>query len=167
MNPADDNSRDVRSQQRENELRQKLEERLRVKLGIDSLTDTEEGRLAAWALDWYLDLRRAWARERAQLAALQKRRQGRALNGYAGYGYKLVGPRGRRRKVPDPPEQRVIADIVRWRTEGYTWEAIYFHLLSNRVRHRGKEWSLARIRRADAAAMSWATTAMHPRDPAA
>ena len=41
-----------------------------------------------------------------------------------------------------------------------------YFLLRNRVRHRGQEWSLARIRRAYAAAMRRATTAAHPSDTA-
>jgi hypothetical protein len=70
-------------------------------------------------------------------------------NPHPAYGYKLRGPRGRRTKVPDPKERRVISWIAEQRQLGWTWEAIYFDLLKRRVRTRaGREWSVSRIRRA-------------------
>ena len=70
-------------------------------------------------------------------------------NGYAGYGFKLRGSKGRRTKVPDPKEQQVMRWIVEQRQAGSTWEAIYFDLLRRRERTRaGREWSVSRIRRA-------------------
>jgi len=75
-----------------------------------------------------------------------------ALNGYAGYGFKLRGSKGRRTKVPDAKEQQVMRWIVEQRQAGWTWERIYFELLRRKERTReGHEWSVSRIRRACAA----------------
>src|SRR5260370_42341946 len=75
-----------------------------------------------------------------------------AINGHAGYGLKLRGPRGRKTRVPDPKEQRGMRWILEQRQAGWTWGRIYFELLRRKERTReGREWSVSRIRRAYAA----------------
>jgi hypothetical protein len=87
-------------------------------------------------------------------------------NGYAGYGFKLRGPRGRRTKVQDPKEQEVMRWIVEQRQAGSTWERIYFDLLRRHVRTRaGREWSVSRIRRAYAAEIQGKTREPIPKRP--
>jgi hypothetical protein len=51
-----------------------------------------------------------------------------AINGYAGYGFKLRGSKDRRTMVPDAREQQVMRWIVMQRQAGWTWERIYFDL---------------------------------------
>src|SRR5262249_27965550 len=72
-----------------------------------------------------------------------------ARNGFAGYGFKLRGSKGRRSKVPDPKEQQVMRWIVEQRQADRTWEWIYLDLSRRKERTRaGREWSVSRIRRA-------------------
>src|SRR5690349_11907521 len=70
-------------------------------------------------------------------------------NQHAGYGYRLTGPKGCRRRVPDLAEQAVIARIVDLRQAGTCWEQIALTLLRERITAKtGREWSISRIRRA-------------------
>jgi hypothetical protein len=50
----------------------------------------------------------------------------------------------------DHEERRQMAAIVRYRMDGYSWDDIYFHFLTNKVRRTkgNKEWSRSAIRRA-------------------
>jgi hypothetical protein len=87
-------------------------------------------------------------------------------NGYAGYGFKLRGPKGHRTKVPDAKEQEVMRWIVEQRQAGWTWERIYFDLLRRKERTRaGHEWSVSRIRRAYAAEVQGKTREPIPPRP--
>jgi hypothetical protein len=89
-----------------------------------------------------------------------RKKEGKAVNGEPGYGFRMIGRRGRRKKVPDPEERRVMAALVRWRREGYTFEEIYRHLREYKVKTRaGREWSLKRIQRAYLAAVRTGTAA--------
>jgi hypothetical protein len=82
-----------------------------------------------------------------------RRKPDRAVNQYAGYGFTWQGPPGRRRRVEHQHEQRVIAWIVRYRREGYSWRELHDHLLENSVKTaKGSPWSVMRIRRAYRAA---------------
>jgi hypothetical protein len=75
----------------------------------------------------------------------EKKRGGLKYCRYAGYGFKWF--RGRR--VPDQGERQVIARIVEQRRAGHSWYAIAAELLRQRVRTAdGREWSVARCRRA-------------------
>ena len=75
-----------------------------------------------------------------------------------GFRWKCVGtkqgPAGKliriNQKVVDHEERRQMAAIVRYRMDGYSWDDIYFHFLTNKVRRTkgNKEWSRSAIRRA-------------------
>lgn len=103
------------------------------------------------------DFETARSHERATVAVERKRERGRPLNQYgAGFGFKLAGPSRRRYAVPDKQEQATIRWIVDQRRQGFSFEHIYFDMLRRRVKTRtGKEWSLARIKRAHDAAVNF------------
>lgn len=64
-------------------------------------------------------------------------------------GFKLDGPKGRRRFVPDPNHLKDAEEVTRLRDEeGWTFQDIYFHFLRiRRVRRAtGKEYKLSTIK---------------------
>jgi hypothetical protein len=70
---------------------------------------------------------------------------------YAGYGFRWF--RGRR--VADPGEQAVMAQIVAWKEAGWSFRRIAVELMVRRVKTPGgTEWSTDRVRRAYRAARS-------------
>jgi DNA invertase Pin-like site-specific DNA recombinase len=87
--------------------------------------------------------------ERTAAAVRIARQNGKAANGFAGYGFRLIGPKGHKRRVTDIEERASMRRIVKSRCDGCSWEAIYFEFLKLGIRTReGKEWSLSRIYRA-------------------
>jgi hypothetical protein len=110
---------------------------------------TAEHEAACRMLEGYLAARRARARE----AKAGARLAGKPVNGQCPLGFKLIGPRGRRRRVPDLKERRQMAAILRYRLEGCTWDEIYFHFLQHKVKvkkpgKKPREWSRTRLQRA-------------------
>jgi len=64
-------------------------------------------------------------------------------------GFRWAGTPGRQRRVVDDYELMIMGKIVEWKEKGYSWYEIASHLLRQRVRTRdGREWSVARCRRA-------------------
>jgi DNA invertase Pin-like site-specific DNA recombinase len=97
----------------------------------------------------FAQLERQRIRVRTREVKAWLKAQGRATNGHAGYGFKLAGPQGGRRPVPDDHERQVMRWIAQQRLQGVPWEVMYFELLKQReLTREGKEWSLSRIRRA-------------------
>jgi DNA invertase Pin-like site-specific DNA recombinase len=87
--------------------------------------------------------------ERTAAAVRIARQNGKAANGFAGYGFKYVGAKGHKRRVADPDERATMKRIVKSRCEGCSWEAIYFEFLQLGIETKeGKEWSVSRIYRA-------------------
>lgn len=119
-----------------------------VRNGLD--TTTPEGTLFPRMLTVMTEFWRATVTERAAAAQRSRRRAGTAPNQYAGYGFRLAGRRGRRRKVADPYERDLIHLIAELHDEhGLTFEQIWLQFLKHAVRtSRGKAWSLSRIKRA-------------------
>lgn len=116
-------------------------------LDADLDTSADHDKLEILGFAAKVERERRGERTRGTLA--QRKTQGKASNGFAGYGFKLVGPRGKRRRVIDKAERRIMAYIARHHLEGYSWDAIYFHFLEHGIKTRtGKEWSQQRIRRA-------------------
>src|SRR5687767_6928484 len=73
----------------------------------------------------------------------------RRRNQYPGYGFRLVGSPGYKRRVVDEQERRVMGRIVELRNLGKSWEEIALELLRAKVIARtGQEWSASRVRRA-------------------
>jgi len=79
----------------------------------------------------------------------ERRREGRPVFGKHPYGLKTAGKRGKKRLVPDPYTRRIGAKIVEWHSQGWSFDAIYIHLLTNRIKTRsGSDWSEGAIKRA-------------------
>ncbi len=118
---------------------------LDFRLSRQPLTGRKLLRMIACFARYERGRRAEWTR-----AGLAKRKQaGKASGHYAGYGFRYIGSKGRRRKVPDPQERQVMAEILRMHLEGFSWADIYVELLGQRVTTReGKEWSVRRIERA-------------------
>ncbi len=116
-------------------------------LDADLDTSADQGKLKV--LDFAAKVERERRGERTRETLARRKTRGKVCNGFPGYGFKLVGPRGKRRRVIDKAERRIMAYIARHHLEGFTWDAIYYHFLENGIRTRtGKEWSQQRIRRA-------------------
>jgi DNA invertase Pin-like site-specific DNA recombinase len=110
----------------------------------EAVGETELQFLAALA-----EFERARFSGRVNDCAAERRRQGRPVFGKHPYGLKTVGKRGKKRFVPDPYTRRIGAAIVTWHLAGWSFDAIYAHLLANRIKTRsGSEWSEGGIRRA-------------------
>jgi DNA invertase Pin-like site-specific DNA recombinase len=120
-----------------------------ILLDLNADSDTPVGRMLIQMLGAVAEFERSRIRERIKDAAAQRRREGRPVCGEAPYGQKIVGPAGKRRFVPDTYTRRIGAKILAWHLAGWSREAIYIHMLNNRIKTRlGKEWSEKAIRRA-------------------
>jgi DNA invertase Pin-like site-specific DNA recombinase len=119
-------------------------------LDIGLIPGTETGAAVLASLVVLAKMEAARTAERGKEMMARRRLLGKALNGSAPYGQKLVGRPGHRRLVPDLDVRRVGKLIVRWRMEdGHGWEAIYRCLLRRGERRKnGNEWSMGSILRA-------------------
>jgi DNA invertase Pin-like site-specific DNA recombinase len=116
-------------------------------LNLDS--STSSGDLVLKLLAVVAEWERRRIGERTAAATRIARQNGKAANGYAGFGFKYVGPKGHRRRVADPEERAAMKQIVKLRCDGWSWERIYFEFLKQgRKTRRGAAWSLSRICRA-------------------
>src|SRR5262249_54298906 len=114
--------------------------------GIDLSETNPMGKAMAAMMAVFAELEWDRSCQRSREAMAVRKKQGKAINGFAGYGFHYVGPKENRRRVPDAHERTVMAQIVQLRLGGATWEAIYWHLQRNQVTTReGREWSLMRI----------------------
>jgi hypothetical protein len=134
-----------RRERRESDLRDRLTEAVRAKLG-NQLGDATQAELALrLALDVYSDFRRAIARELAR----EKRRRGLPPCQHPGPGFRFAGRRPRRRLVPDPAQREVMARMVAWREAGETFEGIARRLQQDPAAARlGGWWYAKRCARA-------------------
>jgi hypothetical protein len=148
-----------REREREAVFRRRLASWLLEEMGIDVSADTEEGRMAALALDAYLDFRRDVARERAAEVAAWQRSRHRPLNQHPGPGFRFEGHGHHRRVVPDPAQRAIMGRIVDWYEAGETVKAI-----SRRLNEEDPEncWYPKRLYRAIDA--EWRLRALEARD---
>jgi DNA invertase Pin-like site-specific DNA recombinase len=124
-----------------------IELRIRNFFGADSRTNA--GKMVCSILAAVAEFEADMAAERTREVKSWQKRNGRATNGNAGYGFKLVGSRGNKKRVPDPDERAVMAWIVKQHMDNYTWRDMYEALRERGVKTKGgNEWSIARIRRA-------------------
>ena len=86
--------------------------------------------------------------ERVRQSHVTRQATGRAAGGNAGLGFKYVGPKGRLRKVPDPDERKVMAQIVQLRDEGNSWNEIASLLMRQKTRRGKYDWHPGTIARA-------------------
>jgi len=116
-------------------------------LNLDTSTPT--GDMVIKILSIVAEWERRRIAERTAAAVRIARQNGKAANGFAGYGFKYVGAKGHKRRVADPDERATMKRIVKSRCEGCSWEAIYFEFLQLGIKTKeGKEWSVSRIYRA-------------------
>jgi DNA invertase Pin-like site-specific DNA recombinase len=116
-------------------------------LNLDTSTPT--GDMVIKILSIVAEWERGRIGERTAAAVKLARQNGKAANGFAGYGFKYVGTKGQRRRVSDAGERATMKLIVKFRCEGCPWEQIYFSFLNRGIKTReGKEWSISRLCRA-------------------
>jgi DNA invertase Pin-like site-specific DNA recombinase len=116
-------------------------------LNLDTSTPT--GDMVIKILSIVAEWERRRIGERTTAAVKLARQNGKAANGFAGYGFKYVGAKGHKRRVEDPAERDVMKRIVKARCDGCSWEGIYFDFLKQGIKTReGKEWSISRLYRA-------------------
>ena len=116
-------------------------------LNLDTSTPT--GDMVIKILSIVAEWERRRIAERTAAAVRIARQNGKAANGFAGYGFKYVGAKGYKRRVTDAEERKTMARIVKSRCDGCSWEAIYFEFLKLGIKTReGKEWSISRLFRA-------------------
>jgi DNA invertase Pin-like site-specific DNA recombinase len=116
-------------------------------LNLDTSTPT--GDMVIKILSIVAEWERRRIGERTAAAVKIARQNGKAANGFAGYGFKLVGAKGHKRRVADPEERATMKQVVKLRCDSWSWEAIYFDFLKQGIKTReGREWSLSRICRA-------------------
>lgn len=112
-------------------------------------TSTPIGELFLRILGCFADYERRLAAERTRDALKQRKAQGKPVNQYVGYGFRMVGRAGRRQREADPEERAVMRQIVAWRMQGHSFESIASHLFLSGIRTRkGTEWSRSRCQRA-------------------
>jgi DNA invertase Pin-like site-specific DNA recombinase len=73
--------------------------------------------------------------ERVKETIRSRRMRGMAVGGTPPYGFKHVGPVGRKRVVPYPEIRELGSLIVRWKEQSYSWEEIAVNLLRHQVKH--------------------------------
>ena len=124
-----------------------IELRIRNFFGVDSRTNA--GKMICSILAAVAEFEAEMAAERTREMKKHQKRHEFVTNQHAGYGFKPVGPKGKKKPVPDPEERRVMAWIVEHHIKNYTWRDMYLTLQERGVRtRRGTEWSVSRIRRA-------------------
>jgi hypothetical protein len=92
--------------------------------------------------------------ERLRQAHVTRKGTGRAPNQHAGFGFRLVGPRGRKRRVVDEVERRTMGRIVELRDSGCSWSQAAVRLMHDGVTRNGREWSPSTVRRAHKAELA-------------
>ena len=116
-------------------------------LNLDTSTPT--GDMVIKILSIVAEWERRRIAERTAAAVRIARQNGKAANGFAGYGFKYVGAKGQKRRIADTEERATMKRIVKSRCEGCSWEAIYFEFLQLGIKTKeGKEWSISRLYRA-------------------
>ncbi len=98
------------------------------------------------------EIERKLIAQRTREALALKKRKGHAYGPWAGYGSKWERRWDRERqkhvkvKVRDDAERGVMATIVRWKLDGFGWDAVTDHLRGQGVvTAKGKPWSRARV----------------------
>jgi hypothetical protein len=92
--------------------------------------------------------------ERLRQAHTTRKGAGRAPNQHAGFGFRLVGPRGRKRRVVDEVERRTMGRIIELRDSGCSWSQAAVRLMHDGVTRNGREWSPSTVRRAHKAELA-------------
>ncbi len=120
-----------------------------ILLDIRVDTGTPIGMMVATIFGAVAQFERARMVERMIESNEARRRKGLPVNQKCKYGFKLVGPKGKRHYAPDPYQRAIGAKILKWHLDGWTRTAIYLHLFKHRVMNEwGREWSEKGVRKA-------------------
>jgi DNA invertase Pin-like site-specific DNA recombinase len=116
--------------------------------GID--TSNMMGRMFLLMASIFAEFERDLIRERTALVAKHRKARTGLTNQFPGYGFRLDGRKGSRRKEADQAERATMARIVALHDdEGLSFTEIYHKFLAERIQTRkGKLWTRDRIWRA-------------------
>lgn len=119
-------------------------------LRLDSSTPT--GRLVLGIMAYFAEFERSQISERTKAVMRHRKLAGMPV-GRPPYGFRCVGPKGKRTLTEDKKARDMGKLIVKWKMSGFSWEEIYFHLLKHcalnpRAKSGSREWSIGAIRRA-------------------
>lgn len=120
---------------------------------------TPQGKAFVQILAIVAELERKLTAARTKEALAVRKANNQANGRYAGYGFKWrrVWDETRnhgqggwvKHKISNIDERVIMAEILKWRIDGYDYESIYHHLRKSKIKTtEGKEWSLDRIKRA-------------------
>jgi DNA invertase Pin-like site-specific DNA recombinase len=120
---------------------------------------TPQGKAFVQMLAIFAELERKMNSVRTREALAVLKRDNKANGKYAGYGFKWrrvwdnaknAGQGGwTKHKISNPDERAVMAEIAKWRIDGYDYDSIYHHLRKSKIKTTdGKEWSRDRVKRA-------------------
>lgn len=115
-------------------------------LDLNVSTADPAGRFFIHMMGAMAEFERARISERIRDAQVLRARLGLAI-GSPPYGFRNVGPFGRRRRVPDENQRALGKKIVEWKQKGYSWEDLYWHLRRSGIKNRaGQELTISAIR---------------------
>ncbi len=116
-------------------------------LDLQLNTASSLGRAALLLMSRGADVQAAYHSERVGNSLRSRRLAGKPY-GKPAPGYKIEGPRGRKRLVPDEASQKLARRVQAFREGGYSWTSIYWHLLKNGIfRGNGREWTISSLQR--------------------
>lgn len=116
--------------------------------GFDATTPM--GKLLMGTLAVFAEFERSLISLRTKQALAARKVKGLAPPGQVGIGFKNVGPPGQRRRVanPDDPDLKVVEFICGQFDQGFGFQRICDHLVSNKVRRRDQSyWNYYQVRR--------------------
>jgi DNA invertase Pin-like site-specific DNA recombinase len=118
-------------------------------LDLNLDTSSAVGKAVFRVMAAFAELERSRLRERIVEANRQRRLANRPLCQHVAYGYKIVGPKGKRCKAVDTYETRWGRKIVEMKDfQCMTFEEIWRWLRFNHIAdRRGKEWSFHKVYR--------------------
>ncbi|MFL5242520.1 MAG: recombinase family protein [Gemmataceae bacterium] len=115
-------------------------------LDVQAYTSTATVRLFLHMLAAMAEFERSRIIERIREKANLRKSMGLTGNGMAPYGFKKATVHGKKQFVRDNWTRYLGGRIVEWRAKGFTFDAIYWHLIKKGCRQRnGKEISRSLI----------------------
>ena len=111
-------------------------------LDVQVDTSTASGRLFLHMMAAMAEFERSRTVERIRERVNLRKSMGLTGNGMAPYGFKKATVHGKKEIVRDDWTRHLGGQIVEWRAKGFTFDAIYWHLVKKGCRQRnGKEIS--------------------------
>jgi putative DNA-invertase from lambdoid prophage Rac len=116
-------------------------------LDLNCDTNTPIGRLIVGVLGSVAEFEQAWRIERVRLVCNDLKAKGYYVVGGVPYGFKIVGPRGRRKLAIDNLQREMARKFIEWRQQGWDYPTIWRHCWKSGIRWGGKEIKLQRIQK--------------------